>query len=595
MAGLTRVLQPFSLTYKRIEREDVAVVRDRAWQSGLLAALMAAAACAGPVAEETAPAAASVSAAQETPQPPSEVFPGLFETVALSGLYEPKDWTDAVPLAPPPVILAAWEEAGRPSSGDDLALFLAEYFAPPGEVGVREALVLPEGRTLEEHVEALWPVLTRTPRERNAYGSLLPLPHPYIVPGGRFREVYYWDAYFTMTGLGPEHAAIKRDMVDNFASMIERFGFVPNANRTYYLSRSQPPFFFMMVGLLDEEDPTSALAEYLPALKAEHAFWMRGAENLAPGEAQGRVVRLEDGSLLNRYWDDRAVPRDESYAYDVETASKGTRPEAQIYRDIRAAAESGWDFSSRWFEDPEGDLHTTEASRVVPVDLNAILYGLEQAIAQGCERAGDSSCAADYAAKAEARAQAIRTHLYDEKRGVFDDYDLDARALRGRLTAAAAYPLFFGVASEEQAARTADAIETGLLARGGLLATPFVTGEQWDAPNGWAPLQWIAVGGFKRYGEEALAADLARRWTSTVARGFCESGKLVEKYDVANVRAGGGGEYPTQDGFGWTNGVTMALIRDDPDLTGLAAIPASPEAPERCPGLVAEALAGQSR
>lgn len=484
--------------------------------------------------------------------PPSLRYPGLFERVALSGGVDPKDWVDAEPLAPDEEILAAFAEED-PQTPEALGAFVQHYFLLPEPAGVVD---VPEGLTLTEHIEALWPQLTRSADADTAAGSLLPLPHPYLVPGGRFREVYYWDAYFTLLGLGPEQAGVRKDMVDNFAALLEETGHIPNANRTYYRSRSQPPFFFMMVSLLSPDDPAAAWADYLPALIAEHRYWTSGAHR----------VDMPKGGTLSRYWDARDVPRDESYIQDHTTAETSGRPDAEVYRDLRAGAESGWDFSSRWLADP-ADLSTIRTTRIVPVDLNSLLYGLERAIADGCFRALEAGCAMDFGLAAARRKEAMETYLLDASTGLFMDYDLDSGQTTGRISAASLYPLFFGVATETQATIAADFVEEGLLAPGGLLTTPLETGEQWDAPNGWAPLHWIAVEGLRDYGEDSLAREVARRWLATVARTYCETGKLVEKYDVQSPQPGGGGEYPTQDGFGWTNGVTAALIGDYPDLS----------------------------
>lgn len=517
------------------------------------------------------------------PIPPSELYPGFFEAVAEAQIYEPKDWADAVPREKPETILAAWSAAGQPRSEEALRAFTERHFDLPSEVA--SDVQLPPNRTLREHIEALWPILTRDDqRTPEPFSSLISLPEPYIVPGGRFREVYYWDAYFTMTGLGDQYAEVKRDMVDNFASQIERFGHIPNGNRSYYLSRSQPPFFFAMVGLLDETDPAKAWAEYLPALRQEHAFWMRGEDSLEPGSAGLRVVRLKDGSLLNRYWDGRDVPRDESYIYDVETAENADRPKAELYRDLRAAAESGWDFSSRWTDCDE--LSCTVTTDIVPVDLNAILYGLERAIEAGCTESGDNACATEFRERRTARGEAILAKLWSEDQGAFLDLDRKIEALRTPVTAATIYPLFFGVANEAYGERVAETVRTELLAPGGLVTTTRTTGEQWDAPNGWAPLHWLATIGFDQVGEGMLSDQISERWLTTVARSFCESGKLVEKYDVVNEREGGGGEYPTQDGFGWTNGVTSALLERREDLSVLSNIRPITEEPEACASTV---------
>jgi alpha,alpha-trehalase len=349
-------------------------------------------------------------------------------------------------------------------------------------------------------------------------------------------------------------------MVENFAHLIDSFGHVPNGTRTYYLSRSQPPFFYLMVGLLDSADPASAFAHFLPQLRREYAFWMRGAQGIGPGTARARVVGMPDGSILNRYWDDRDSPRDESYREDTELARQSGRNPRQLFRDLRAGAESGWDFSSRWLADSRtlGSIDTTE---IVPVDLNSLLFGLEQAIRAGCERAHDEGCAREFSRHAAQRHAAIDRYLWDEPRGAYLDYQRREQIRVRRLSAATLYPLFVALASDAQARQVATVVKADLLRAGGIVTTLLETGQQWDAPNGSAPLQWIAIDGFRHYQDRRLAEVVACRWMLNVTRVYRGSGKLVEKYDViATDRKGGGGEYPTQDGFGWTNGVMRKLM-----------------------------------
>ncbi|HYM42299.1 MAG TPA: alpha,alpha-trehalase TreF [Steroidobacteraceae bacterium] len=491
------------------------------------------------------------------PQPPQELFGDLFVAVQTAGIYaDGKTFVDEVPDAAPEVILAEYH-AARPDSPAALRRFTDAHFSLPGLSAPVVAGSAPA--TLVEHIDALWPQLTRTTTTAPRWSSLLPLPKPYVVPGGRFREIYYWDSYFTMLGLLESgRGDLVADMVEDFAHLIDSYGHVPNGTRTYYLSRSQPPFFFAMVGLLPG-GAQAGYARYLPQLRREYEFWMEGAGELRAGEAHRRAVALPDGSILNRYWDDRDTPRDESYRDDVALARASGRPPAEVFRDIRAAAESGWDFSSRWFADARTKA-TIDTTDVIPVDLNSLLYGLETAIASGCERSGDRACAAGFRRRAAQRRAAIDRWLWDGDAGVYFDYLWTAHASLRRLSAATLYPLFVGCASRRQAGGVGAAVGRVLLKSGGIVTTPLSTGEQWDAPNGWAPLQWIGVSGLNRYGERALAASIACRWLHNVRRVYTESHKLVEKYDVVSERSGGGGEYPLQDGFGWTNGVTRRLV-----------------------------------
>ncbi len=497
------------------------------------------------------------------PDPPQVVFGDLFVAVQDARVFaDGKAFADAVPKVAPELILADYHGA-RPATPEALRAFVEAHFVMPPDI--HPPAGAPEKISITEHIDRLWNTLTRTTTSTPPYSSLLPLPYPYVVPGGRFREMYYWDSYFTMLGLRQSgRQDLIAGMVGDFAHLIDTYGHVPNGARTYYLSRSQPPLFFAMLGLLAPGDgaagdPAAAYARYLPQLRREYAFWMQGAANVRRGGATRRVVMLRDGAVLNRFWDDRDSPRDESYREDTELARSSGREPHQLYRDIRAAAESGWDFGSRWFADGN-DRATLDTTEIVPVDLNSLMYGLETAIAAGCERSGDHACAAAFALHARARRAAIDRYLWSPQLAAYLDYRWTRRAPIPRISAATLYPLFAGLATDAQAAAVAATSQRLLLKAGGIVTTPLDTGQQWDSPNGWAPLQWIAVDGLRRYGQDALAATIACRFMSGVNHVYRQSGKLVEKYDVVDTgRRGGGGEYPTQDGFGWTNGVMRTL------------------------------------
>jgi alpha,alpha-trehalase len=285
---------------------------------------------------------------------------------------------------------------------------------------------------------------------------------------------------------------------------------------------------------------------------------MEGAEKLAPGGAHRRVVRLRNGVVLNRYWDDRATPREEAYREDIETAVKSKRPAAEVYRNLRATAESGWDFSSRWLADGH-TLSTIRTIDLLPVDLNSLMYELERVISQGLAAKQDAAGAQRWAELARQRAQAIRAVFWNEKRHMFTDYLWREEKLATPVTLAGLYPLYFGVAETEQAHQTAGALRLSLLRPEGVVPAAVVSGEQWDAPNGWAPLVWLTIEGLRRYGERELAEAIAVGWRRENVEVFKRTGKLTEKYDVTGEDDARGGEYPNQDGFGWTNGVLWQL------------------------------------
>ncbi|RBP17727.1 alpha,alpha-trehalase [Roseiarcus fermentans] len=507
------------------------------------------------------------------PAPPSIAFGDLYSAVEMSGLFaDQKTFADAIPKEPPHDILAAWErEKALPDF--DLRAFVDRHFSPPTRHLVAFTPRPDEG--VRAYIRDTWDTLTRTPDVAEPFSSLLPLPRPYVVPGGRFSEIYYWDSYFVMLGLIEDgRADLARDMLDNIASLIARYGHMPNGNRSYYLSRSQPPFFSLMVELLAAHEGDAVFVRYLPQLQAEYDYWMDGADTLAPGSAARHVVRLADGTLFNRYWDDRAAPRDESYREDVETAKRSGRPAQDVYRDLRAGAESGWDFGSRWLADGR-TLSTIRTTDIVPVDLNAAMGHLEATLATAWRLKGDPEAARRRRADADQRSEAIRRLLWNGRDGFFADYLWREGRLSDALTAATAAPLAFRIAAPEQAHAVADTIRKRLLGAGGLDTTLTETGQQWDRPNGWAPIQYLAVEGLRVYGEPDLAREIARRWIATNVASYAALGVLAEKYDVdrppaAGAAVGRGGEYGLQVGFGWTNGVLAALMADYPDLAAEA-------------------------
>jgi alpha,alpha-trehalase len=488
----------------------------------------------------------------------------LFKAVALAGIFkDSKTFPDAHPrFAPAEVVKQFTDDRSAPAF--DLGAFVARDFELPRTVGT--GFKTDTTRTMEEHIRALWPALTRAADTPDPRSSLIPLPNPYVVPGGRFREVYYWDSYFTMLGLvASGRVDLVRNMLDNFASLVVTVGHIPNGNRTYYLGRSQPPFFAAMVGLYARAADTAQALRYLDALDAEHAYWMAGADSVRPGQAHRRVVRLAAGAVLNRYWDDAPGPRPESYREDFELAQ--SLPDSArdgFYRSIRAGAESGWDFSSRWLRAP-GDLKTIETTELIPIDLNAVLYDAGRTIAAlhaFRKQPGDSALALRFNREAERRRNALLAAAYDARDGYF--YDVRWRTgqrVTDRPTLAVSALLYFGLPSSAQASRVAQRLERDFLEPGGFVTTTIRSGQQWDSPNGWAPLEWMAIEGLRRYGKIALANSARDRWLGLNRRTYRSTGSMMEKYNVVDVdRAAGGGEYGLQDGFGWTNGVALALI-----------------------------------
>ena len=484
----------------------------------------------------------------------------LFEAVQMNNiLSDGKTFPDCLPKMPLETIQNAYENA-KNTEGFNLTEFVQAHFDLPTNSGADFESDM--SKDIAAHITSLWEVLTRAPDV--AESSLIPLPYAYIVPGGRFREIYYWDSYFTMLGLQVSgRVDMIENMVNNFSHLLNTVGHIPNGNRTYYIGRSQPPFYALMVKLLSEEKGKDVLVRYLPELEKEYAFWMKGSAILrGDNEAINHVVRLPNGTILNRYWDENDTPRPESYKEDVETAHASTQDPSVVYRNIRAAAESGWDFSSRWFEDGQ-NLSSSHTTDIIPVDLNCLLYHLETTIAYAYELSGKAVQAAGFYGSASKRQEALDLYCWDEEKGFYFDYDVKEGKKTQHYTLAAAFPLFFKLSTPKRAAKVAAIIEEQFLQTGGVTTTLKNTGQQWDAPNGWAPLQWITIKGLRHYGLHDLADKIKDHWLCANQVIYQKTGKMTEKYNVyVQDLEAGGGEYPLQDGFGWTNGVYLALANE---------------------------------
>ena len=502
----------------------------------------------------------SDSLTAERLEPPDVLFGELFKRVQMEQLYpDGKTFVDMIPRRSAADIMSDYEEQ-RGSETFELKEFVDENFAPPA--APNSGFTSDGSKSISAHIGALWPVLTRQAgSDEGSAGSLLVLPRAYVVPGGRFREVYYWDSYFTMLGLAAAgQDTLVRDMVENFAYLIDEVGFIPNGNRTYYLTRSQPPFFSLMVEVLAGIEGEEVYTEFLEEMQAEHAFWMRGEEEVGPdNQAVNHVVWLADGTVLNRYYDAGDRPRAESYREDVMTIRESKRDSQTVARHLRSGAESGWDYSARWFADGQ-NISSIVTTDIVPPDLNSLLYKLERTIADHTELVPEKEA---WNARAERRKAAMEDYLWNPSTRWYEDLNWTTGQPTGYLTLAGVYPLFVGAATEAHAAAVADRLEADFLAPGGLRTSLRATGQQWDAPNGWPPLQWMAYAGLRDYRETTLAATIRKRWMANNERVYQNVDKMVEKYNVEDITLeAGGGEYPVQDGFGWSNGVFLRMAAE---------------------------------
>lgn len=426
-----------------------------------------------------------------------------------------------------------------------------------------------ENRNLINMSNALqntWRELSRVARVIPNEGAttLLQLPRPFIIPGGRFREFYYWDTYWILEGLlvSDMHKSAE-NIIINFISIINEYGYIPNGTRKYYLYRSEPPFFTMMLlKLLDIENGKYnelVFGKGLEAALKEYEFWRIN-----------RTIEVSKNAKtykLNMYRVHSNFPRLESFAEDVMTYERQKeRSEEQMYTNIKSGAESGWDFSSRWF-DNSTDMGTVRAVKQIPVDLNAILYRNEVILYTLLSRKGEKPLAKKFLKLSEERAIAINTILWNSTEGSWMDYlyekddHVDSRFYFSNIM-----PMIYGIPAPE-GKTIYDIMKKYALELFGYKGGIPVSGkglptiQQWDYPNVWAPHQHMMVEFLLNAQEEDLAFHVAKAFFNSVYAGFKISKAFFEKYNCNHLgRTGGGGEYAPQTGFGWTNGAILSFI-----------------------------------
>ncbi|XP_024861753.1 trehalase isoform X2 [Kryptolebias marmoratus] len=372
-------------------------------------------------------------------------------------------------------------------------------------------------------------------------------PHPVVVPGGRFRELYYWDSYWVINGLLlSEMTNTTRGMIWNFLYLVDRYGFVPNGGRVYYERRSQPPFLPLMVeSYYEATKDEEFLREALPVLEKEYQFWMtrRSVAIAANGSAH----------VLNRYHVEVGLPRPESYTDDLELA-EGLADELkeQLWMELKAGAESGWDFSSRWYVNGDS-LRETRTSQILPSDLNALMCRNERTLASFHRLLGDADSAARYQQAAARRSAGLEALLWDADKGAWFDYDLLTSSRRSEFYPSNLAPVWARCYSEPEMGEKAMRYlkESGALDfPNGVPTSLKASGQQWDFPNAWPPLQHMLIEGLSKLPSaeaQELAFSLAQRWIRTNWLAYDKYQAMFEKYDVnGDGKPGGGGEYEVQ-------------------------------------------------
>ncbi|XP_073458610.1 trehalase isoform X2 [Aquarana catesbeiana] len=417
------------------------------------------------------------------------------------------------------------------------------------------------------NLNSLWKSLGRKIKEEvktqpDRY-SLIYVPNPLIVPGGRFREFYYWDSYWVINGLIlSEMTQTARGMIENFLYMVQRYGMIPNGGRIYYIRRSQPPFLtLMMESYMESQKNLTFLREAIPLLLKEYDFWMNN---------RSISVSLNGNNYtLNRYYVPVGEPRPESYSKDFELAENLTATEAKelLYSDIAAAAESGWDFSTRWFNGSTNTLLDTKTSCVVPVDLNAILCRVERTLVKFYKDLDMPEMASRFSEALKQRLKAVQAVLWDPDLGVWLDYNTEHQERNQNFYPSNLSPLWAACYEDTTIVdKLVSYLEKSeaLTYKNGLPTSFKNSGQQWDFPNGWPPLQHMVIEGLEKTQSpkaQEIAFKLAQKWVTSNFRAFKKYNAMFEKYDVeGDGKPGGGGEYEVQLGFGWSNGVILQLL-----------------------------------
>ncbi|PCI77295.1 trehalase [Candidatus Aerophobetes bacterium] len=478
----------------------------------------------------------------------------LFERVMAEHIFDDaKTFVDSIPLTDPSTIMRCYEKE-KESSHFCLKTFIEKHFS----IAQSENSPLLETKpsSMESYIKQSWPILMKPMNAVSSHDTLLSLPHPHIVPGGRFRECFYWDSYFSFLGLNEKDII---ECIDNFVYLIETLKFIPNGNRVYFLSRSQPPFFAFMIELVARQASKNKMLTYMQSLEKEHWFWTK-EKSFAKTEKKelGHSVYINHPSYkgaLNRYYDPINKPRAEAF-YKETLLSKEAHGE-DFFQQLRAVCESGWDFSSRFLESKK--LGSVNALSICPIDLHCLLYFSEQQLFNFYKTV-DEKKADFYKQAMSERKLAIQTLFWNED--FFYDYNWKKGTTTGKKSLAALFPLYVKLATAKQAEKVVTTLKASFLQPGGFVTTLEHSGHQWDWPNGWAPLQWITVVGLVNYGYKDIAIEGAKRWLKMVNKMYQENHTLLEKYNVvtASIEVAKG-EYKLQEGFGWTNGVTAALKR----------------------------------
>lgn len=484
---------------------------------------------------------------------------------------------------PPKIIYEKYSLLGPNPSKETLTSFIFENFdLPDSELEDHQPtdwkpspqfldkISSSEFKLLSQEIHKIWKSLIRkfnhTKYCSTCYSSL-DIKHPFAVPGGRFREFYYWDSYWVIEGLLiSEMFTTAKFHIQNLIDMVKTYGFVPNGGRIYYINRSQPPLLTLMVyRYFQVTNDKQFLQDALPFLDQEYQFWMKN-----------RTVPIGNG-VMNIYHVLNKSPRPESYKEDFDDAERSV-DKKEFFINIASGAESGWDFSSRWFKD-EDHLHTIQTRNIIPVDLNAILYKNEVLLSSIHKDFGNLEKFHYYSSQSKNRFELIQSVLFKESSGCWYDYNYVDNKLHEKSFPSNYLPLWAGAfnpnMTRDQKSKILDSMKSLMVYPAGVPSSLKIDHwkghQQWDFPNSWAPIEMFMIEGLNNLKDQdssRMAYELADKWTTTVYCAWEGSNKtFFEKYNATKRGySGAGGEYHPQTGFGWTNGVILMILKIYPDL-----------------------------
>ncbi|CAG8446565.1 1715_t:CDS:2 [Diversispora eburnea] len=552
----------------------------------------------------------------------------LLKKIQLSGIYnDSKTFVDKPTIKPLDEVLAAASLLPENSTNDELQNFLSTYFGPEGQelilVNITnfnstpsflQKIKSPLLQEFAKRVHNYWPNLTREVNQsfmcEGCVSSFIALNRTFVIPGGRFREIYYWDSYFIIEGLlVSELYDIAKNVILNLLDLVEIYGFVPNGSRIYYLNRSQPPLLVQMVKIYYQAtNDTTLLYDAFPILIKEYNFWRQNNSI--------RIISPKSKKLytLNRYIVNNNAPRPESYLDDFNTVelnnTLNSTAREELYADIATTAESGWDFSSRWVKEPFKNsstndnnyeiLRTLNADVIIPIDLNSILYMNEITLSEFSEKVGEEKMIDTFKNAAKKRLEGITDLFWDEELELFMDYNISSESRSEVFSLASYFPFWAESLPKDFITNSTTILDTfsyitDLLSKypGSPPTTLINSGLQWDFPNSWPPLNYVLIKGLinfhhrddndseseikefimnstknlsQRYVDSVLCA-----WYSTGGSipgylnklsGVEDTGHIFEKYSTLELSLPGGGGV----GFGWTNGVLLWIFSNFGDI-----------------------------